>query len=239
MKRIASYVGVALLAFVSGVALVQVGMMIFVRSGNETRVPAVVGLDVDAARSALDKAGFTGVQEHEAFSADFAEGKVSEQRPTAGSVLRKGRKVWLTVSLGERRASAPGVVGLSIRQAEIALQHERLESGTISRTHHARVARGSVIAQDPAGGASMPEGGRVDLLVSLGPEPAAWVLPDLTGRPLTEVEGILARASLRSGERTVVLDRTALPGTVLEHDPPAGSRVESGQQVNLVVSSRR
>ena len=169
MKRIASFVGVALLAFVSGVALVHVGMLIFVRSGAETRVPAVVGLDVDSARSALDKAGFTGVQEHEAFSADFAQGRVSEQRPSAGSVLRKGRKVWLTVSLGERHASVPGVVGLSIRQAEIALQHERLDPGTISRTHHERVTRGAVIAQDPAGGASMPEGGRVDLLAARTP----------------------------------------------------------------------
>ena len=239
MKRLGSFVGVALLAFVSGVALVQLGMLIFVRSGAETRVPEVLGLDVDAARTALSKAGFTGVQEHEAFSPDFAEGQVSEQRPAAGSVLRKGRKVWMTVSLGERRASAPGVVGLSIRQAEIAIQHERLETGTISRTHHARVERGAVIAQDPAAGASMQEGGRVDLLVSLGPEPAAWVLPDLTGRPLVEVEGILSRANLRPGERTVILDRTALPGTVLEHDPPAGSRVESGQRVDLVVSSRR
>lgn len=239
MRRLASFVGVALLAFVSGVALVHVGMLVFVRSGAETRVPEVVGFDVDAARTALDKAGFTGVQEHEDYSADFTEGLVSDQRPAAGSVLRKGRKVWLTVSLGERRASTPGLVGLSIRQAAIALQHERLETGTISRTHHARTPRGAVIAQDPAGGSSLPEGGRVDLLVSLGPAPAAYVLPDLTGRPLVEVEGILSRANLRSGERTVVLDRSELPGTVLEHDPPPGSLVESGQRVDLVVSSRR
>jgi serine/threonine-protein kinase len=239
VRRLASLAGVALLAFVSGVALVQVGMLLFVRSGAETRVPEVVGLDLDAARTALDRAGFTGVQEREAFSADFAEGRVSDQRPAAGSVLRKGRKVWLTVSLGERRASAPGVVGLSIRQAGIALQHERLETGTISRAPHARVPRGTVIAQDPAGGASLPEGGRVDLLVSLGPPPAAWLLPDLSGRALVEVEGMLARVGLRVGEKTVVLDRSVPPGTVLEQDPAPGGRVETGQRIDLVVSSRR
>ena len=44
---------------------------------------------------------------------------------------------------------------------------------------------------------------------------------------------------VQSGEARKWRMRSVLPSTVLEHDPPAGSRVESGQVVNLVVSSRR
>jgi serine/threonine-protein kinase len=79
----------------------------------------------------------------------------------------------------------------------------------------------------------------VDLLVSVGGEARAWVLPDLSGRSVGEVEALLARYGMRAGERTVVIDRSQLPGTVVEHDPPPGSRVVSGQRVDLVVSSRR
>jgi serine/threonine-protein kinase len=238
MRRALQLAGVVALAFVSGIALVQVGMMMFVRSGAETQVPEVLGLEVAQARAVLERAGFAGVQEREMNSAEYAQGQVAEQRPAAGKLLRKGRKVWLTVSLGEVRASVPDLSGLSVRQAGIALQKEKLESGTVSRAPHHRVPRGEVIAQNPPQGASLSEGERVNLLVSLGPEPRAWVLPDLAGRPLREVEALLGRYGIRLGERTYLLDRSVLPGTVLRHDPPPGSRVASGQRIDVEVSSR-
>lgn len=239
MRRLLGFLGVIALAFVSGVALVHLGMLIFVRSGAETRVPDVVGRDLAEGRTILETAGFAGVEERQTNSADFAEGKIVEQRPTGGASLRRGRKVWLTVSLGERRTQVPRLTGLSVRQAGIALGREGLQPGTVSRTHHGAVERGNVVAQDPPAGAAIAEGDRVDLLVSLGPEAAAWVLPDLTGRPVTEVERVLERAKLRPGDRTVVIDRAVLPGTVVEQEPPAGSRMLSGQRVDLVVSARR
>ena len=239
MNRFLRLALIVLLAFVSGIALVQVGMMIFVRSGAETQVPEVLGLDLAEARVVLERAGFTGVQEREMASAEYAEGQVAEQRPAAGKLLRKGRKVWLTVSLGEVRVIVPDLAGLSVRQAGIALQKEKLEPGTVSRAHHGRVARGEVVAQSPPQGASLGEGARVNLLVSLGPEARAWVLPDLAGRPLREVESLLSRYGMRLGERTFLLDRSVLPGTVLRHEPPAGSRVVSGQRIDVEVSSRQ
>jgi serine/threonine-protein kinase len=96
-----------------------------------------------------------------------------------------------------------------------------------------------VIAQDPPAGSRREEGARVDLLVSLGPAPESYVLPDLTGRPAREAESLLKSRDIRVGAKTVLIDRTVLPATVLEQDPPPGSRVESGGEVDLVVSSRR
>lgn len=226
-------------AFVSGLVLFNLGMLAFVRSGAETKVPDLVGLDVAAARLSLEESGFTAVVDREEHSADFGEGRVLEHRPAAGKVLRKGRKVWLTVSLGVRKATVPNLVGLSYRQAGIVLGQEDLGVGGVSRLHHASVSRGTVIAQDPPAGAATTEGSRVDLLVSLGATPDSFVLPDFTGRPARDVEALLQRHGIRLGEKTVLIDRSVLPSTVLEHDPPSGSRVESGEEVHLVVSSRR
>jgi serine/threonine-protein kinase len=239
MSRVALLVGAAAVAFVTGLGFFHFGMLAFVRSGAETKVPDLVGLEIARARSTLESAGFTAIEEREIFSPDFGEGRIAEQRPTAGEVLRKGRKVWLTVSLGLRKAEAPNIVGMSYRQAGIALDRGGLAVGSVSRLHHASVARGNVISQDPPFGTGCAEGTRVDLLVSLGPSPDAWVLPDLTGRPAREVGSLLDRHGIRVGEKTVLIDRSVLPSTVLEHDPPPGSRVESGQEVDLVVSSRR
>jgi len=214
-------------------------MLAFVRTGAELKVPDLVGLDVARARGILEEAGFAAIEDREIYSPDFGEGRIAEQRPTAGEVLRKGRKVWLTVSLGVRKAEMPNLVGMSYRQAGIALDRSGLTVGSVSRLHHASVARGNVIAQDPPFGTAGAEGSRVDLLVSLGPPPEVWVLPDLTGRPSREVASLLERHHIGVGEKTVLIDRSVLPSTVLETEPGPGHRVESGQEVDLVVSSRR
>lgn len=239
MKALAALAISAVAAFLTGLVLFQLGMLAFVRSGSETRVPDLVGLDVAAARSTLEAAGFTGVPETEVYSPDFGEGAVVEQRPDAGRVLRKGRKVYLTVSLGLRKATVPRLTGMSYRQAGIVLAEEKLAAGGVSRVHHESVRRGAVIAQDPPAGAPLAEGGRVSLLVSLGSPPEAYVMADLTSRPLREVESLLSRHGLRLGEKTVLIDRSVLPGTVLEHEPPAGARIRSGDAVSVVVSARR
>ncbi len=237
MKTVVGIVLSAVLAFVTGLLLFQFGMLAFVRSGAETRIPDLVGMELAGARTTLEDVGFTGVVEREETSVEFGEGVVLEQRPAAGKVLRKGRKVWLTVSLGPRKTAVPSVVGMSYRQAGIVLAADDLSTGSVSRVHHPGVDRGDVIAQSPPVGAPLAEGGRIDLLVSLGPPPEAYVMPDLAGRALRDARPLLARHGLEVGERTVVIDRSVLPGTILEHAPPAGSRVEAGDEVDLVVSA--
>lgn len=239
MKRVGILAAAAAAAFLTGLVLVHVGMLAFVRSGSQAKIPQLIGLPLDVARASLEELGFSGVVEREEHSPDFSAGLVIEQRPRGGDVLRKGRKVWLTVSLGVREAAVPNVVELSNRQADIVLGREGFANGSTTRVHHPSVVRGSVIAQDPPPGAAAAEGSRVDLMVSLGPAPEAFVLPDLTGREAAEVEHLLASRGIKVGSRTVLIDRSVLPSTVLEQDPPPGSRIEAGSEVDLVISSRR
>lgn len=239
MRRVLALAAAVVAAFFTGLALFHLGMLLFVRSGSEGRVPDLVGLELDVARARLEALDFVGVVEREEHSADFGEGRVLEQRPTTGAVLRKGRKVWLTVSLGVRRTVVPNVAGLSYRQADIALAQQGFAKGNTIRLPHPHVPRGSVVAQDPPAGSAGVEGTPVDLLVSLGPAPEVFMMPDLAGRPARDVEALLESHGVRVGARTVVIDRSVLPSTVLEHDPPPGSRVETGGEVDLVVSSRR
>ena len=157
------------IAFATGLAVFHFGMLAFVRSGAEAKVPDLVGLPVAEARDSLEEAGFAGVEERQEHSADFSEGVILSHRPEAGVPLRKGRKVWLTTSLGLRRTATPNIAGLSYRQAGIVLDREGLAVGSVSRVRHAGVERGSVVAQDPPAGAPLPEGSRDHLLVTLGP----------------------------------------------------------------------
>ena len=238
MKMVLLFGGAAVLAFVSGLVLMHFGMLAFVHAGAEVRVPDLLGFEVGKARSVLESHGFTGIVEREVHTSEFREGRVVEQRPEAGELLRKGRKVYLTASLGVLRVHIPGVEGTSYRQAGILLRQQGLSVGSVCRVHHPHVSRDFVIAQDPAPGSQRPEGARVDLLVSLGSAGVSYLMPDLTGRPYREVERLLSEHRIRVGERTVLIDRSVLPSTVIRQDPPPGNRIESGDEVDLVVSSR-
>jgi serine/threonine-protein kinase len=238
VKKLGLLLLAAASAFFTGLTLFHLGMLAFVRGGSEARVPGLEGLPIASARQELERIGFVAVVDREEYSSELEEGKVLEQRPQAGEVLRRGRKVWLTVSLGFKKTSAPNVIGLSYRQAGIALAHEGLSVGGVFRQRHSSVPRGAVISQDPPAGSSRAEGSRVDLLVSLGPEPQAYVLPSFRGESVREVEEFLRRHSLELGEKTELLDRSAPPLTVLDQSPPPGARIEEGERVDLVVSSR-
>jgi serine/threonine-protein kinase len=68
------------------------------------------------------------------------------------------------------------------------------------------------------------------------PPPPAEV-PGLSGLMLDEAEAELSRSGLESGARTETVSGTVSPGVVLGQDPSAGSEVEAGAAVDLVVSA--
>jgi hypothetical protein len=63
----------------------------------------------------------------------------------------------------------PNVAGLAQAIAESNILAANLVVGTVTTEHHATVPAGSVISQNPTGGASIARGSGVNLVVSLGP----------------------------------------------------------------------
>jgi serine/threonine-protein kinase len=90
-----------------------------------------------------------------------------------------------------------------------------------------------VVETSPAEGTSVRKGSTVTMIVSRGRERVA--VPDVEGRSREEAERLLREAELEP----VVTEREdaeAQPGTVLEQDPAAGTRVARGRPVELVVA---
>jgi ribulose-phosphate 3-epimerase len=142
-KKVLLFGGASAAAFLTGLAVFHLGMLVFIRSGTEAKVPELGGMDEAGARRTLEELGFTAVMDREEHSAEVGEGLILEQRPPAGEVLRKGRKVWLTVSLGYRKAIVPNVAGLTYRQAGIVLDQEELALGPRERSARGRRRSGS------------------------------------------------------------------------------------------------
>jgi serine/threonine-protein kinase len=198
-------------------------------------VPSVVGQQEEAARSVLEAEGFTVRTEYEE-NPDFEDGEVSSQDPAGGSELEVGGEVTLTVSSGEPRVELPDVVGLTEADARSVLGDAGFRDIRPEPVFDPAVATGEVVAQNPAAGEEAPLSATITLQISQGAEERP--VPDLAGRTAAEAEGILAQQGFEVAQ--ALENSTSVPqGTVIRTNPAAGTVLEVGQTVTLVVSAGR
>lgn len=158
------------------------------------------------------------------------------QEPAPGARLKAQRSVRVWVSLGPRRLNVPALEGQSLRTARLTLDQLQLPVARVAEVPDDAEA-GTILVQNPPAGETEHVGSGVTLLVSKGPRQRDYVMPDLIGRRIEEVEQQLARAGLRAGEVRVRSYPGVAPGIVLRHVPPAGHRVNSATPIALDVSS--
>ena len=67
----------------------------------------------------------------------------------------------------------------------------------------------------------------VNLLISSGQEPPAYLCPRFIGQPIAEVRRILEKNGFKVGQVTPVATEGAPPGIILTQSPPSGSKIGS------------
>jgi serine/threonine-protein kinase len=208
-----------------------------------TEVPAVTGNQLSVAISLLQQDGFE-VGEVGRVERDAPVNTVLEQDPAASppageasldcaflSFFCSKPEVTLTVSAGPGSAKVPGVAGLE-QDAAIERLREAGFAPQLQTVNSDRVESGLVIRSDPSGGTTVTRGSPVTVFVSLGPKLAA--VPVLVGVPRSvAVQRIRGRGLTPSVSEE---ESSAPAGEVIRQSPSAGSRVEPGSTVEIVVS---
>jgi serine/threonine-protein kinase len=131
------------------------------------------------------------------------------------------------------RVRVPSLANLTQAEAEAQITAAKLVVGDVTRRADA-VAEGRVISSNPAGGTSVDERTRVDLVISQGPQETR--VPTLAGLSLTDARAQLLDADLQVGDIQYV-DSDENRNQVLEADPEEGSTQPAGTAVNLTVAS--
>jgi beta-lactam-binding protein with PASTA domain len=160
-------------------------IQLFISSGPElVAVPAVIGFSRDSAEAQISEAGLVpAVQEAES---EEPEGEVISQDPSAGSELRLGSTVTITVSTGIEQVVVPDVVGIGAGDAERQLRAD----GLVPVRREMEVAEpsedGQVIDQRPAAGVEVERGREVVIVVGalVEQEQLAPVEPDPAPEPV-------------------------------------------------------
>lgn len=141
------------------------GYLLFLQP-RDSQVPNFAGLTLAQAQNALNKLGLESkILEQE--SSDAAPGTVIGQAPAANTIVPKGVMVVLTVAKASATTPVPSVTGLSKSDAQAQLTAAGLVLGTVSEEGSTDVGPGTVLAQDPVAGTSVPDGAAVSLTVAV------------------------------------------------------------------------
>src|ERR1700734_1819987 len=171
----------ALLAFIltSVAFLSAITAMRFAIQGREVSIPDVVGKKSEEAQGILQGRGL-GMKIEDRLYNSAPVDTIVRQSPAAGSRVKIGQFDHVVVSLGPQKATIPTLTDRSIRAARIELLRSGLQAGEISSVYLPGT-EDIVMQQDPMPGTTDVTSPHVNFLVSLGPRPAAYVMPDLVG----------------------------------------------------------
>ena len=207
-------------------------------SGEEIRVPDVVGMPSEEAQTLLADSGLVVELDDIEFSdQEIPRGHVLRQNPPAGTSIKRQRGITLTLSSGLAHVYVPDTTGDIFTRAQIALQQQDVEIDYIARVYSREYPEDRVIAQQPdisevEPGSTIP----ARLLVSLGPPPTVYVMPELIGRPLDQVRPFLESHGFRLAPVRERSDPGVPRGTVINQQPSPGFQVTTGDVITLVVS---
>lgn len=200
--------------------------------GREVKVPDVSNLRAGDAQERLAARGL-GIRIEDRVFSVLPRDTVIRQRPMPGESVRTGQRVHVVTSLGSQALPVPDLVGKSERAARIGLLEAGMQLGHISTTHLDGTVPDTVAEQDPPSSEKSTHSPRMDLLVSLGPPEAAFVMPDLTGLMPVDAQRRLTGAGLTLGKFLTVPAPPEKRGAVVGQSVPRGSRVASGTIVDI------
>jgi serine/threonine-protein kinase len=194
--------------------------------GRQENMPNLVGISLESAQRITAGRGLELKVEDKIYSTQYAANQIAQQMPPSGTPLKMGQHVHVLVSLGPPQLTVPNLVGDSVRAARITAIQRGLTVGDVSVLPWPGEPD-QVVAQDPLPAATEVHTPTVNLLVSGGEEPPAYLCPRFIGQPIAEVRRVLEKNGFKIGQVTSVPIEGGSQGIILTQTPPAGSKIGS------------
>lgn len=222
-----------------------VGAMVFLnvatQHGREITVPDFRGMTLEEAVAAADSAGMR-VEVVDSIYSQRNRGKVKSHNPHAGTKVKNGRRILLTVNaVNARKVSVPNLVGYSLRQAIPEVDRKGLTLGKL--IYKSDIATNNVLEQQHKGksiepGTLLEAESVIDLVVGLNPDDNATKVPSLIGLDGKDAAKMLHDSYLNVSrlnyDKTVRTYEDSLHATVYRQNPgPSELTVPMGTYVTI------
>lgn len=232
------------------VVILVAGAMIFLnvvtQHGKEIDVPDFSNMTLDEAEAAASQAGVRLEVTDSVFVKRMKKGAVYRQNPTAGSKVKDGRRIVLTINaVNSKKLTMPDLVGLSMRQAKAELMSRGLILNKLIYVQD--MATNNVLRQlygnrEIEPGTMIESESPIDLVVGLNDIDNMTFIPDLTG--LKKLSAVDAVHDHSLNVRKLVFDETvkdyddSLNAMVYRQEPqPSDSiKVNMGDELLLYLT---
>jgi len=205
-KKFFRHLGIAIALGIILMLAVLLWLRIYTHHGQAITVPNLTGLTTDEVGDVTSSRQLRFEVVDSVFSNELPRGTVLKHNPKANSRVKKNRMIFLTMNaINPEMISMPTLVGLSNRQARLALQNAGLVLGDIS--YQPNYARNNVLQQMHNGsvineGMEITKGTVIDLVLGMGPSSETTRIPDLIGAGLEAATNMIADYYLNIGAIT-------------------------------------
>ena len=173
-------------------------------------LPDVTGKSEEEAEKTLTELGLKVSKEYEQ-SSDAGEGSVLRQDLPAGSKVRRGDTVRLTVCSGKETVEVPDVAGMPQAEAEKLLKDNGFTVNALENFDET-IPSGTVISQQPEAHSQQVKGSEITLYVSKGPKETE---PNSTEAAVPTLPGQeSAAATLPAAAETTRVPEGTVPATI-------------------------
>jgi len=165
--------------------LVHISLAKFTHHNEEYEVPDFYGMQLSEARQLASEKGFRLEVTDSIYSKAIDRGAIFRQNPTSGSMVKKGRRIILTInSIIAKKVEMPLLTGYSLRQARTELSAKGLQLDKLVYVND--MATNNVLSQEYQGhpiaaGTMIPMDSRITLIVGQNPQDGGASVPDVIG----------------------------------------------------------
>jgi beta-lactam-binding protein with PASTA domain len=237
---------IAIGVVISAFFLVSSYLTSYTLHGESIEVPTFENYQVHQLEDVFNRANLTYVINDSIYIKGKAPGTVIDQSPSPGYLVKKGRKVYLTItSINPPKTSLPNLIDRSMRQAEAMLSAYGLKLGEL--TYAADPCSNCVLKQQINGedvppGTPIEKGATVDLVLGKGLGDEMVEIPYLYRLSIEDAKVNLRVNLLTLGyieyDETVVTAEDSSNAIVYRQIPPytEGKSINAGSLVNLFLT---
>ncbi|MCA6074885.1 PASTA domain-containing protein [Fulvivirga sedimenti] len=206
--------------------------------GETVTVPDLEGIHMDNVEQYVVQRNLRYEVNDSAYSDDFPPLTILKQYPKAGSKVKEGRKIFISVNrVNPPSVPVPDLVNQSsLRNAEAVLKSNELRRGNIDykpspflnlvlEMYH----DGKIIKA----GDRLPKGSVIDLVVGNGFARSNIPTPDLIGQNYEDATFIILGSSLQVGQVSLEVDTARTRAVIIRQSPKAGTEIKMGDPIDL------
>ena len=225
-------------AFIIVAILFVIGILAMVRPFEEvpdTTAPNLVGMDIEEAKKQYST--FDIEVESSAFHDSYGKDVIYYQDVKPGMTVKERSTIKVKISSGVQSLTLANYENFEENQVYAILTDNEIEFTTVTE-YNDDIPEGYVIRTEPGADTVVDSGTVVIIYVSMGPKTTYATVPNVLGYKLNDAKLMLNSAGIKIGSVTRV-DSTQAGTVILDQSLAAGTQVQKGTTIDLVIAMER